>query len=227
MFAKICHQYASLGTRSFPLAARFMFQCISLASTVHFSSIPRRHKRTIGNGEIGPLAVFFAEYSSFNYDANNSATEEFRRMCRLFKWKKDKKKDAREKLRNALTKQFNANYGTNSEDVNAWQGLCARLGVDPIPETLEECRRTVMGTHVNLVDFVERRRPVQNFSSETELSDYTRKSGKYFPKKNAYAGNLLKYLLRHIFNPSKNSGMRAAGSGGRRRRGGRERLRSD
>ncbi|KAF8951643.1 hypothetical protein BDZ97DRAFT_1931980 [Flammula alnicola] len=228
MFAKICHQYASLGTRSFPLAARFMLQHISLASTVHFSSIPRRHKRTSGHGDMGPLAEFFAQYSSFNYDANNSATAEFCRMC--FRWKKDKKEDAYDKFRIALTKQFNTDYGTDSDDINACQGLCARLCVGPIPQTLKECRRMVMSTHVNLVDLVDgfkSQQPVQTFSSAKELSEYTIENGKYFPMEDAYAGNLLKYLLRYIFDPSKNSGMRAAGSGGRRRRGGRKRLRSE
>lgn len=40
-----------------------------------------------------------------------------------------------------------------------------------------------------------------HFESEGELSWYTRDTGKYFPRDNAYAGGLLKFLLRRIFGP--------------------------
>ncbi|KAF8951641.1 hypothetical protein BDZ97DRAFT_1884932 [Flammula alnicola] len=222
MPTKICHQYASSGTCSF--GDRCKFQHVS--STASVSTSTRRNNRTIVDDDAAPLAEFFAQYSMFSYNANNSATTEFYRMCDFFSWERDdhERKDAREGFRNALTKQFNSNYGTNSEDLNAWQALCARLGVSPIPETLKECRQTVMNTHVNLVDLVdvfESRRQVTIFRSVEELSEYTKDTGKYFPKENAYAGDLLKYLLRQILDPSKDFGRRATGSGGGRRHGGR------
>ena len=59
--------------------------------------------------------------------------------------------------------------------------------------------------HVNLVDLVLEEGPVHKFKTVKELSEYTRATGKFFPRDDAEAGGLLRYLLRHIFDPSKDS----------------------
>ncbi|THH32809.1 hypothetical protein EUX98_g1420 [Antrodiella citrinella] len=43
---------------------------------------------------------------------------------------------------------------------------------------------------------------VRIFQSERELSEYTQMTKKFFPKEDAYEGGLLRYLLRHIFDPA-------------------------
>jgi hypothetical protein len=51
------------------------------------------------------------------------------------------------------------------------------------------------------VDLVERARSgkrVQVFPNLEKLREYTINTGKFFPKENAYAGGVLKYLLREI-----------------------------
>ncbi len=56
-------------------------------------------------------------------------------------------------------------------------------------------------THVNLCDLLDttrQRSKVQVFASEKELRDYTLKTGRVFPRVEAYEGGLLKYLLREI-----------------------------
>jgi hypothetical protein len=58
--------------------------------------------------------------------------------------------------------------------------------------------------YVNIVDLVDTpatQVPVIHFESEVALSRYTKATGKYFPKDNAYAGGLLKFLLRRIESP--------------------------
>ena len=79
-----------------------------------------------------------------------------------------------------------------------------------------------MNTHVNLIDLIERKSlQVTKFSSERELSKYTQEEEKYFPKKNAYAGGLLKYLLRRILNLSSSNRRGVgyiSGHGGQRNR---------
>lgn len=66
---------------------------------------------------------------------------------------------------------------------------------------------------MDLVDPTSQGR-VEVFDSVKALSEYTKTSGKFFPKENAYAGGVLKFLLRQI--------MRPPGEGnGRRRQGGR------
>ena len=39
---------------------------------------------------------------------------------------------------------------------------------------------------------------VELFASLNELREYTIESGKFFPKESAYAGGVLKFLLREI-----------------------------
>jgi hypothetical protein len=73
---------------------------------------------------------------------------------------------------------------------------------------------------VNLVDLVDIQGSKEaitpkRFPTELALGEYTIKTGKIFPKASAYAGGLLKHLLRRIGSPGKRrSGKRR---GGRRR----------
>ena len=60
----------------------------------------------------------------------------------------------------------------------------------------------MINTHVNLSDLLDTTRQgtrVHVFASEQELREYTKETGRVFPKEEAYAGGLLKYLLRQIF----------------------------
>lgn len=53
--------------------------------------------------------------------------------------------------------------------------------------------------HVNLVDLVDTSGyDAEVFASLEELQTYTIESGKFFPKESAYAGGILKFLLREI-----------------------------
>ncbi|KDR67190.1 hypothetical protein GALMADRAFT_258585 [Galerina marginata CBS 339.88] len=174
--------------------------------------------------DAGPLSQYFAQYPPFTYDSNAVPTSEFYRMCDLFDWERDTpdRQDAFALFRIALTQQFNAIYGSDANNLAAWQLLCLRLGVDPMPSNIKECRRIVTGTHVNLVDLVVNSGTVRVFDSVAELSTYSRFTGKIFPREDAYAGELLRYLLRHIMDPSKDSGRGGPGReprGGRRGRG--------
>jgi hypothetical protein len=61
---------------------------------------------------------------------------------------------------------------------------------------------------VNLVDLVDPcGRDIDLFSSLEELRVYTKKNGKYFPKESAYAGGVLKFLLREIFQAVEEKGV--------------------
>ncbi|KAN0082970.1 hypothetical protein V8E55_008765 [Tylopilus felleus] len=155
-----------------------------------------------------PLEDFFAKYyPEFDYDATASASHEFYRLCDELDWDSGdpEREDAHREFKNTLVKQFNEIYGTDEDDLGEWQNLCHIVDIDPIPDDLESCREAIRGTYVNLVDLVDRDvtgEEVQVFETERELSEYTRKTGKYFPKENAYAGGFLRYLLRHILDPS-------------------------
>jgi len=175
---------------------------------------------------------FFSQYIGFNYNPSNAANSEFYRLCRHLNWERgdDERDSAYNDFKDALTQQFNANYGTDAEDLGAWQNLCIRLNIEPVPSSLKRCRQVVTATHVNLVDLVDGfenpDRLITKFPSVKALSEYTIDTGKYFPRANVHAGDLLKYLLRQILSPPSErqshsrGGKRRGGPSARRRRGG-------
>lgn len=62
---------------------------------------------------------------------------------------------------------------------------------------------------MNLVDLVDTSgRGIELFSSLDELREYTIETGKYFPKESAYAGGVLKFLLREILSAKAVNGRR-------------------
>jgi len=173
------------------------------------------------------LNDFFEQYPDFDYDPSMPANSEWYRLCDHMNWGKKGKKtnpereSAYEDFKDALVHQFNTNYGTDEESLDAWQELCERLGVFPIPDTLKEAREKVKATHVNLVDLTQGAdgREVRIFHTEVELSEYTRRNGRYFPAESAYAGGLLRHLLRHIFHPRSESVYKRGGRSRGRARG--------
>ena len=65
------------------------------------------------------------------------------------------------------------------------------------------------GMYVNLVDLVDTGNTgesVTQFRDLEELQDYTIDNGKFFPKESAYAGGMLKFLLKEILNKHANGG---------------------
>ncbi|KAK2462693.1 hypothetical protein APHAL10511_005309 [Amanita phalloides] len=160
-----------------------------------------RSRRSISHA--AHLFAFFAEYSDFNYDPRAPVLDEFHRLVRVYQWKPESKerKEARTRFSAAMGRQFSSFYGTRVDDLAAWQALCLALGVDPVPETVDECRKIIKSTHVNLVDFIDTRLtgvPVKTFETEEKLREYTLENRKFFPKQSAKESGVLKYLLREI-----------------------------
>jgi hypothetical protein len=88
------------------------------------------------------IQAFFSQYSTFKYDSSQPVMSEFYRMCDTTNLTpfKSSKEQAREEIRDALTKDFNALYGTDVNDLGAWQSLCRVLQFDTIPEDLNKCK---------------------------------------------------------------------------------------
>ncbi|KAI1905671.1 hypothetical protein LOZ12_001707 [Ophidiomyces ophidiicola] len=149
-----------------------------------------------------PIAKFFAQYPAFRYRPEKPIVAEFYRMCDYFEWDKQsyEKREASRKFKNAMVVKFNNTYGTDVHDINCWHKLCLAVDIDPIPYTIKECKKEISDIYVNLVDLVDNYsgRKAKLFDSLEDLREYTKKTGKFFPKESAYAGGVLKYLLREI-----------------------------
>ncbi|KAI0771880.1 hypothetical protein BD413DRAFT_475039 [Trametes elegans] len=158
----------------------------------------------VPSGPVYPIRAFFANYPAFEYDPSTPFLQEFKRMESDLHWDRKQRETAREELRQAMVKQFNAMYGTSADDLASWQLLCTALGVKPVPDDIKSCRRQVKATHVNIVDFIEdplSGKPVRTFKSEAQLARYTKDTKKYFPRDDINSGSLLRTLLRQIMSP--------------------------
>ncbi|RFU27814.1 hypothetical protein B7463_g8510, partial [Scytalidium lignicola] len=177
------------------------------AAPIQSSNMPRKGRKT--KPREGRLATdhidnFFAAFPEFKYNSSAPVWTQFDRMCHYFDWDSDdyEMREARRNFKSAIVQQFNNIYGTDEKDINSWQNLCHILNISPVPASLEGCRKVVQRTHVNLVDLVDTPRTgaaVEVFSNLKQLQEYTKRTGKIFPKEDAYAGGLLKFLLREIF----------------------------
>lgn len=177
---------------------------------------------------MGPLKTFFKQYSWFIYDPTQSASQQFHRLQTEAGWEREdpEQRDAWEGYLEALVLQFNSSYGENENDLTAWHGLLARIGINNFPDSVKVCKsvsfeffsmllgsitrcnQIIRGKFINLVDLVDARddpsRQVQQFASEMILSEYTLSNHKVFPRDHVAAGSLLRYLLRHILSPNSN-----------------------
>ncbi|EAT76795.1 hypothetical protein SNOG_15957 [Parastagonospora nodorum SN15] len=142
-------------------------------------------------------------YLEFDYNYENGVAEEFYRMCDFFNWERDdgEREEARRAFKDAMVVQFNALYGTDITKIENWHRLCVAVCIEPLPTTIAECKEEIKNIHVNLVDLVDTSsRKIELFASLEDLKVYTIGNGKYFPKESAYAGGVLKFLLREILS---------------------------
>ncbi|KAB8596098.1 hypothetical protein FH972_025807 [Carpinus fangiana] len=149
------------------------------------------------------LREFFSLYPTFSYNPGAPSTDEFYRMCKTFGWKRDNpaRESAYQSFQDALVSAFNYIYGSDANDLASWRGLCAALEISPVPTNVQDAKIAFESVHVNLVDLVDTGRTgikVRKFASVNDLRVYTRNSGKIFPREHAYAGGMLKHLLREI-----------------------------
>lgn len=75
---------------------------------------------------------------------------------------------------------------------------------------------------MDLFSLTRASQPVHVFRTEEELRRYTIETGKFFPKEEAYAGGLLKYMLRQItgtYNGKRGMSKKTGGQGMDRGRG--------
>ncbi|KAF8599040.1 hypothetical protein BDV93DRAFT_498096 [Ceratobasidium sp. AG-I] len=174
---------------------------------------PRSRKKPTQSDSRSYIRAFFDKYTLFDYSPSEPVMSEFYRMCDMYRWDREDetKKQARLDLKDALTLQFNAIYGEDENSLEAWQNLCVVLNIGNIPTGLDACRKLVRSMFVNIVDLIDTpvtQEPVVHFETEEALSVYTKSTGKFFPAENAYAGGLLRFLLRQIMVPGKSTSSR-------------------
>lgn len=96
-------------------------------------------------GTPAPLETFFAGFAAvgFTYHPTASAQKNFARLCKASGWvgNSSARTHARQGFKDALVQQFNFLYGVNGNDLAAWHHLCDAIDIQPVPDTVEECRK--------------------------------------------------------------------------------------
>ncbi|OAL23579.1 hypothetical protein AYO20_10975 [Fonsecaea nubica] len=136
----VCFSYLEFGTCRFGSTCKFAHvEPEENGSEQSFDQSPQRNDR---------IGDFFAEYPDFDYDESAEIWREFYRMCDEFGWDKrqDEKEEAMENFKSAMVQQFNDLYGTDRDDLNAWQSLCHVLNIVPMPVGLNDCRKQSLTT---------------------------------------------------------------------------------
>ncbi|RPB01297.1 hypothetical protein L873DRAFT_1565108, partial [Choiromyces venosus 120613-1] len=140
---------------------------------------------------------FFARYPTFTPTPTNiipptrwSIHHDFARLCEHKQWRQRSRAQGRAwaSFRQALINEFNYMFGIDDNNLENWQRLCRVVGVpeERIPETITQCKKALSTIHVNLIDLIETRYPGRNtprrFPTLTALGNYTRQTGKFFPR---------------------------------------------
>ncbi|TVY13032.1 hypothetical protein LARI1_G009054 [Lachnellula arida] len=89
-------------------------------------------------------------------------------------------------LQSELDKWYSA-----EDDLTAWHALCRAIGVEPLPQTCEQCETGRSNS----------KKKVQTFGTVTKLRAYTKETGKIFRNTLKQEGGnvVLRHLLRRIF----------------------------
>ncbi|KAG9225025.1 hypothetical protein CCMSSC00406_0001824 [Pleurotus cornucopiae] len=197
------HKLAASGTYAYSAGCKFQHtKSVSKSTPPTAPHITKGHtKKSKKERRASNFPAFFANYPEFQYNPAKSAILEFYRLCDLNHWDRDdpERERAHKAFKDVLVKEFNDIYGTDEKDINSWHKICTVVNIDPLPDTLRKARDAVLSKHINLVDLVDHPTGhIRVYDSLEGLREYTRTTGKYFPKENAYAEGLLKYLLREI-----------------------------
>ncbi|GAW07583.1 autophagic vacuole formation-like [Lentinula edodes] len=144
-------------------------------------------------------------YPEFTYDPSGQTMAQFWELSNLYGWDRDsdERADALAKMRDAIAQQFNAFYGSDADSLDGWYNLFQALQVQDIPDTVKGCKDLIRTIHVNICDLVdyslgEEDDPPELHVSQEALAEYSRREGKIYPRKDAYAEGLLGFLLREI-----------------------------
>lgn len=103
----------------------------------------------------GPLDSFFREYPVLDYNPHGPPMGEFRRLVSASGWDPERAKRrenartpesrayrrARTAFFDAFRNEFDSLFGSDVEDFATWKSLCETLGVNPVPDTVTQCRK--------------------------------------------------------------------------------------
>jgi hypothetical protein len=91
----------------------------------------------------GPIAAYFTSFAGIEFVHNVRApvSSEFKRLRRRAKWDEATTAEERRRFRDAVADEFGVLFGTDLDDLDALQRLCALVKIHPPPDNARECRK--------------------------------------------------------------------------------------
>ena len=122
-----------------------------------FKMVRHRKEDSIHHGTqapVSPIEIFFGSFSNFQYSPSKPSAEEYQRLRKFYGWRRGDPEGNTAWLgfRLALVKEFNRLFGTDPNDLLAWQTLCTFIGIRERFTTCDDCVqvRLISSSHVAL-----------------------------------------------------------------------------
>ncbi|KAK3950986.1 hypothetical protein QBC32DRAFT_216050 [Pseudoneurospora amorphoporcata] len=117
------------------------------------------------------------------------------------------KKNKEKKKQEEAVRSFNEFIG--GRKLKDWKKLCDTIGLEGEFKCIQSCREAIEAVHVNIYDVLEAAATNQaggkemppRFSTPYDLSEYTKREEKIYPKWEITKGEPEAALLKHIDNP--------------------------
>ena len=147
-----------------------------------------------------PIESYFSGFSPVGSGTDDwRQLQRFNALAKRERWDKEERSAEYKRLQQAWTEAVESDFEGSS--ILHYQLLCGDLEIDPIPETVTECKSELKAVFVNIVDLMEycrkgrRGQQPKRFAKLKQLKKYSLENGKYYRKENAKAGVL--YLDVH------------------------------
>ncbi|KAK6343526.1 hypothetical protein TWF730_011116 [Orbilia blumenaviensis] len=161
----------------------------------------------------GAIDRYFQSHRSFEYtpSAEASVLKSFKRLAINQKWDENRRVQEKKKFQAAVDAEFTARVGNGFALID-WQRLAKVIGIEPLPQSITQCRKMIKRENINIyhilhayrrareiqnIDDIRPSTEIQRFKSVGELRRYTQKHGMFYSKEQA-KGSVLKGLLKHL-----------------------------
>ncbi|KAK6525910.1 hypothetical protein TWF281_010953 [Arthrobotrys megalospora] len=161
----------------------------------------------------GAIDKYFQSHRSFGYtpSAEISVLKAFKRLAVNQGWNDKRRKQEKERFQAAVDTEFTARVGSGFA-LSDWQRLAKVIGIEPLPQTITQCRKTIKKENINIyhilhayrratemkdINNIEACKDIQRFKSVGELRRYTHAHNMFYRKEFA-KGSVLKGLLKQL-----------------------------
>ncbi|KAJ7030195.1 hypothetical protein C8F04DRAFT_1114195 [Mycena alexandri] len=147
------------------------------------------------------MSTYWDSYPNFVHNPTAPVQKEFKLLAAQCGWKVGGAQYKREWAR-CGREEFIRYFGSEEKGLDGWQGLCATVGIEEIPNSITQCKKVLRTVWVNIFDLVDAKstgQPAKTHASADALRKYSMKKKKIFPKKAAKGNPFLKVLLIEMF----------------------------